>query len=60
MSWDNEFSEMYDYLVDCGIANDKEINLVCSINGSNLESLNSILYSRTGYRSLEQIQEMEA
>ena len=51
--------ELYDYLVDYEIATEKEIWLVCSINGTNLDSLESILYSRTGYRSLEQIQEME-
>ncbi len=51
--------ELYDYLVDYGIATEKEIGLVCSINGTNLESLESILYSRTGYRNLEQIKEIE-
>ena len=54
-----EESELYDYLVEYEIANEKEIGLVCSINGTNLESLESILYSRSGYRSLEQIREME-
>ena len=51
--------ELYDYLVEFDIATEKEIGLVCSINGTNLESLESILYSRSGYRSLEQIREME-
>ena len=51
--------ELYDYLVEFDIATEKEIGLVCSINGTNLDSLESILYSRTGYRSLEQIREME-
>ena len=52
-------NEIHDYLVEYGIATEKEISLVTSINGSNEDSLNSILYSRTGYRSLEQIREME-
>ena len=51
--------ELYDYLVDYGVATEKEIGLVCSINGTNLDSLESILYSRTGYRDLEQIKEIE-
>ena len=51
--------ELYNYLVDYEIATEKEIGLVCSINGTNLDSLESILYSRTAYRSLEQIKEME-
>ena len=54
-----EEEELYDYLVEYEIANEKEIGLVCSINGTNLESLESILYVRTGYRSLEQLGEME-
>tara|TARA_R110000824_G_scaffold343239_1_gene529851 strand:- start:604 stop:786 length:183 start_codon:yes stop_codon:yes gene_type:complete len=47
-------SDLYDYLVDYEIATEKEIGLVCSINGTNLDSLESILYSRTGYRCLSQ------
>ena len=56
---DEEKNELYDYLIDCNIATIREICLVTSINGYNIESLESILYSRTGYRSLEQIKEME-
>ena len=56
---DEEKNELYDYLIDCNIATEQEICLVTSINGYNIESLESILYSRTGYRSLEQIKEME-
>ena len=51
--------ELYDFLIDYEYATEKEIGLVCSINGTNLESLESILYVRSGYRSLEQIKEME-
>ena len=50
---------IWDYLIENGIATEDEMRLVTSINGYNVESLNSILYSRTGYRDLEQIQEME-
>ena len=52
-------NEIYDYLIEYGIATENEISLVCSINGTNEESLNSILYSRTGYRDIEQIKECE-
>ena len=55
----NNTDEIYDYLIDYGIATEKEISLVCSINGTNEDSLNSILYSRTGYRDIEQIKEEE-
>ena len=57
MSKDTE--ELYDYLMDCEVATENEISLVCSINGTNLDSLESILYSRTGYHDLEQIREMD-
>ena len=55
----NNTDEIYDYLIDYGIATEKEISLVCSINGTNEDSLNSILYSRTGYRDIEQIRDEE-
>lgn len=56
---DNEKRQLEDYLVDTGIATQAEIDLVCNINGYNLESLEDILYCRTGYRSLDQIQGYE-
>ena len=56
---ENYINEIHDYLVEYGIATDDEIRLVTSINGTNEDSYNSILYSRTGYRSLEQIMENE-
>ena len=55
----NEINELYDYLIDFSIATEKEISLVTSINGYSVDTLESILYSRTGYRTLEQIKEME-
>ena len=48
------FNELYDNLIECGIAKESEINLVCSINGSSVDTLNQILYSREGYRTWEQ------
>jgi len=52
---DKEMHELWDYLTDYEIATQDEINLITSINGTNLDTFESILYSRTGYRSLEQI-----
>ena len=48
-------NELWDYIIECQIATEDEICLVTSINGTNLDTFESILYSRTGYRSLEQI-----
>ena len=54
-----ELSDLWDYLLMNAIATQEELQLITSINGMNLESLESVLYYRTGYRSLEQIDDME-
>ena len=51
--------ELWDYLLETNTATEEEMSLVTSINGWSLDSLESILYSRTGYRSLAQIKELE-
>ena len=55
----NEFDKLYDLLIESGVATEDEISLVCSINGRNIESLESILYCRTGYRTTNQWLEIE-
>ena len=42
-----------------GIATEEEIDLVTNINGYSEETLNDILYARTGYRDIEQYEEAE-
>ena len=42
------FDEMYDKLIELDIATEEEIKLVCCINGNNIDTLNDILYARTG------------
>ena len=56
---DKKHNELLDYLLDYGIATEEEVSLVCNIHGMNLESLEDILYVRTGYRSLSQLQDEE-
>lgn len=51
--------ELWDYLEETGIATEEEMRLVTSINGHNTESLEDILYVRTGYRSLDQLNDMD-
>lgn len=46
--------EMWDFLVDYGIATDDEIALVAYINGKNEKSMKDILYVRTGYSNFDQ------
>lgn len=57
---DNETEALYDYLLETGVCTEDELALVTSIMGTNIDTLEAILYSRTGYRSLEQIEEGEA
>ena len=56
---DSDIESTWDYLVDKGIATEQELILVTYINGYNMESLNDIIYVRTAYRTVEQLQEEE-
>ena len=51
--------ELYTFLVECTIATETEISLVECMCGVSLETLEGILYARTGYRSIDQVIEME-
>jgi hypothetical protein len=46
--------QAYNILVDGGIATDNEIGLVTYINGYSVETMEDILYARTGYRDFDQ------
>lgn len=46
----------YQTLIENNIATEEEISLVCSINGQNEKSFLDIVYSRTGFRSWEQLE----
>lgn len=51
--------KLWDYMVEMGIATDEEIGLATALMGRTEQTLESVLYIRTGYRSLEQIEEEE-
>jgi len=46
--------EYWDKLISNYIATEDELKLVTSINGYTIETLDDVLYVRTGYRSWEQ------
>jgi len=46
--------EYWDNLISNYIATEDELKLVTSINGYTIETLDDVLYVRTGYRSWEQ------
>ena len=47
--------KIWDYLVENGIATNDELTLVTNINGYNMETLNNVIYARTGYHNIEQL-----
>ncbi len=51
-----EINEMWDWLVNMGIATDEELRLITNINGYSVETLNDVLFARTGYRDREQFE----
>lgn len=55
-----EEMDTYDFIVENGIATSEELNLARNLlDGSWLDILNSVLYVRTGYRTIEQMIESE-
>ena len=55
----DNFNMYYNYLLDSGIANTQTLEVVSSINGSNTDTLDDVLYCLTGYRCLSQYLEAE-
>ena len=49
-----KIGNMWRWLIDVGIATTAELSLITDINGYNMDTLNDVLYARTGYRSREQ------
>lgn len=51
---EKELEEIVFFLIENGIATEEEIYLVIKINGYTENTLNNILFARTGYRNVEQ------
>lgn len=51
----SDWHELHDFLIETNICTEEEIALVTSINGSSLDTYEQMLYVRTGYRSLDQM-----
>ena len=49
--------EIKDYIIEMEIATEQEVDLVTNINGWNKTALNDVLFCRTGYRDIEQMEE---
>ena len=53
-----EVGYVWEALVNMEVATEEELQLVTSINGYSLDTLNDVIYVRTGYHNIEQL-EME-
>lgn len=54
-----EEQEIYDYLLEMGIASEEELDIITGINGFSEETLNSVIYYKTAYQDIEQYLECE-
>ena len=52
-----DIEDVITFLEEEGIATGEEIDLVTKINGYNMDSINDIIYVRTGCRDYEQLLE---
>lgn len=59
MEYANIFSkgEIWEMIIEYGIAKEEELQLITSINGYNEKTLNDVIYARTGYRNIQQYME---
>jgi len=48
-NYEKERDDIHEFILEMGIATEKEISLVTAINGYNIEALNDILEVQTGY-----------
>ena len=55
-----DISTMWDIIVhEYGIATEEELSLVTAIDGYNEDTLNNVIYVRTGYNDIYQLLEEE-
>lgn len=52
-----ELMNIYNDLIEIGVATDSELDLITDINGFNIDTLNDVIYVRTGFRTYEQLME---
>ena len=50
----NTVEEAWDYLIESGLASEETLQVVTSINGYSLDTLESVLYATAGYHSFDQ------
>lgn len=50
---------LWDYLIEQCVATEDELQLITNINGFSVETLNDVIYARTGYRDYYQLADIE-
>ena len=55
----NDLTYTYDLIIELGIATDEELKLITGINGFSIETLNDVIYYKTGYHDISQFLEYE-
>ena len=53
----NDLTYIWDLIIDYNIATYEELKLITGINGFSIETLNDVIYYKTGYRDIEQYQD---
>jgi len=56
---DNRENYIWDTMVELGIATNEELGLAVALCGTTEQTLNRVLFIRTGYRSIEQMLDEE-
>ena len=54
-----KIEEIWDKILEYGIATEQELQLITDINGYNKQTLNDVIYARTSYHDMEQYIECE-
>ena len=53
-----EVTELYELIIEYGIASEETLNVITNINGYSIETLNDVIYCVTGYRNFNQLNEV--
>ena len=56
-NYNDEKFDVWDYLVEHNIVTNDELQLVTDVAGYTDETINSVIYARTGFNDLEQLME---
>lgn len=51
---DKKFSDLYDWIIEEGIASEETLQVVVNLLGRNVKVLNDVIEVQTGYRSRKQ------